>query len=81
MRLSLALSVVFLALTACGSDSKKHRDVSNENYSYDYDVNGCKTGEHDFPSKEAYCKGLVDEELNHGCAFELREKTFANECR
>ena len=65
--------LITLGLSACGGKS--------ENMSYEYTVNGCETGKHEFDSKEAYCAALKDDALNHGCASSLRQETFTNNCK
>jgi hypothetical protein len=68
---SISWLVLVLAASACG-DSKK--------FTYDYNVNGCKTGEQTFDSKEAYCAGLKNDALNNGCAASMRQQTFQADC-
>ena len=69
-------------LTACGDDGGKSFNVekNDEKYRYSFDENGCKTGDHSFKSKSAYCDGLKDEGLNNGCAYRTRMATYQNEC-
>ncbi len=43
-------------------------------YTYQYIVNGCDTGRQTFTSKEAYCAGLANEQLNNNCAADLRRQ-------
>ena len=73
-----------LGLVGCGSDSGGDNGlvVSNESQSlsYDFTVNGCKTGKHTFSSVEAYCAGLENESLNNGCARQIRCETFKARC-
>lgn len=65
--------VVALALSACG-------DANSENFQYEYEVNGCKTGAHSFDSKQSYCEGLKDDSLNNGCAYSIRKEEFRRQC-
>lgn len=53
---------------------------NSEEFSYEFDVNGCSTGKHTFNSRDAYCKALADEALNNGCAYSLRKQTFEANC-
>ncbi len=80
----ILFSVVFAVQASCGSieagsGSIEHEDKS-ESYSYEYEVNGCKTGKHNFSSKKDYCAALLNEELNKGCAFRLRTQKHKQEC-
>lgn len=55
--------------------------------SYQYNENGCDTGEHVFTGASEYsvqnqlCSALRNEALNHGCAREKRQSEFADECQ
>ncbi|MCX6119571.1 MAG: hypothetical protein NT027_18700 [Proteobacteria bacterium] len=64
-----------------GSDSPEDigGDV-NSSYTYNFDENGCKTGEHEFSSKSSYCEGLLNESLNKGCAKSTRYQTYKSNC-
>ena len=70
-------STTFL-LAACGN--KEDEEKKNASYKYSYEYNGCKTEEHSFEGKDAYCAGLKNDELNHFCAWELRKQTYEQEC-
>lgn len=72
-----ALFFSALALTACGS---KDEDSENTNYKYSYEYNGCKTEEHTFDGKDAYCAGLKNDELNHYCAYDMRKEAYEKAC-
>lgn len=52
----------------------------NENYSYKYDYGHCTTENHFFTSKEAYCKALINEELNNYCALDQRQNDVQTHC-
>jgi hypothetical protein len=63
--------VLFLILmSGCGSSD----------LSYNLTENGCSTGEQSFSSREDYCKGLQNKELNHDCAYTLRRNNFKANC-
>jgi hypothetical protein len=47
-----------------------------ETLRYNYNDNGCTTGEQSFPTRAALCAGLRDEELNNNCARRLRLQEF-----
>jgi hypothetical protein len=53
--------------------------------SYSYKVNSCSTGFHYISSsnselgKKAYCKSLLNDDLNANCARSKREETFATD--
>jgi hypothetical protein len=68
----LATSLLFLA--ACGSDNDIH--AGSESLSYSFDLNGCKTGQQTFDSKDAMCAGLKDDARNNGCAYSMRKDEF-----
>ena len=61
--------------------TSKKIEKKNENYSYDYTENGCKTGAHSFSDLGSYCKALQDEELNKGCAGKMRKDAFSTQCQ
>ena len=69
-KFAMGLLFVAVALLGCGEDK----------FTYSYEVNGCKTGEHSFKTKEEYCKALQDNALNNNCALSTRQSTFKNEC-
>ena len=69
MKKIYGLMLVSFNLVACGS-------VDLKDYSYDYTVNGCATGNHHFSSVEELCKGLQDDKLNNDCAYGFREQKF-----
>jgi hypothetical protein len=62
-------------LTACQPASNNAKKLS-----YQYNSNSCDTGAHSFNSLAEYCTGLIDEELNNGCAFDMRLNEFQNIC-
>jgi hypothetical protein len=87
MKLGIMWSLGFMlwgALSSCGhlgvdskADSKKtENNVKQENYKYDIDDNGCKTGEQKFTSKKELCEGLRDHARNNYCALRLRKNYF-----
>ena len=82
----MQLSVLSLCVAvAAGGCSKNKEDGSSstesktESLTYEYELNGCKTGSHTFSSKAEFCKGLQDQKLNKGCALSLREQTFKSD--
>jgi hypothetical protein len=69
MRLGIILvSAAALVVVACSVKSEDNR----QSYSYDFTINGCKTGHHEFGSVSELCAGLADETRNHGCAYNSR---------
>jgi hypothetical protein len=54
-------------------------ETKSEEFTYSYNINGCKTVQ-TFKSQAEYCRGLRDEDLNHGCAQEVREAAFRSKC-
>ncbi len=77
MTLILLTSALAL-LSACDSSSSPSKD--NHTLSYEFESNGCNTGSHTFNSLAAYCDGLRNDELNKGCAYDLRANAYANRC-
>ena len=73
-----------LTTVACSGSVDGSADLelseNSESYSYDYNINGCKTGEHSFNSRRDYCLGLADDSLNNYCAGDLRCRVFKQEC-
>ena len=83
MRFLALFALVFAA--GCGGDTNVNfgdKDSNkNESYSYQFNENGCDTGKQSFGSKDAYCAGLANEQLNKGCAPMLRQQMRERECR
>jgi hypothetical protein len=65
-------------IVGCGKEESSK--ASSVSYSYDFNQNGCPTGQHTFDSKSAYCAGLKNEDLNNGCAYSTRYQTYKAEC-
>ena len=63
-----------LTLIHCGSEK-------SESFSYDYEVNGCKTGKHSFDSKEALFRTLKSNSQFNYCAYQFRKIRYENECQ
>ncbi len=64
-----------------GIDGDTTQRTSSEEYSYSFTYNGCPTGKQTFPSQQAMCDGLRDENLNQSCARQLRKQYFeSNGC-
>lgn len=89
------LSIFALSLAACSEDSggRKGSSGSNQNVgtsdikdSYQFVMNGCDTGKHDFASasmeetKKQLCVALQDDQLNNSCAEPLRQDYFTKKC-
>lgn len=53
---------------------------NSEEFTYEFEENGCNTGKHTFNSRDAYCKALADHDLNNGCAYSLRKQAFEANC-
>lgn len=68
-------------LTACGLSVDHKDEKKDENYSYEFEENGCKTGKQEFSSKADYCSGLKNDGLNNGCAASLRQKAYETDCQ
>ena len=65
---------------AGGGSAGASQKSTTASYTYSLEENGCKTGEHTFSAKDAYCKGLQSASLNKNCAYSLRKMTFESEC-
>ena len=76
---NILMFIITVSLSACGS-SKTEAQNSQENLTYDYTENGCKTGSHSFSSLTDYCAGLENNQLNNGCAYDLRKSGFESRC-
>jgi len=73
----MILLLMAFGFSACGTGD----DAALTNLKYDFTYNDCKTGSHSFSSVDEYCKGLQNDELNHGCAYFLREREFKSRCQ
>jgi hypothetical protein len=49
-------------------------------YSYEFNINGCRTGFHSFKDQKNYCIALMNSVMNNVCALELRMNTFEVDC-
>lgn len=66
-----------VACSSNHSDSTPSQRVEmSESYSYQFNENGCDTDKQSFSSVADYCLGLQNENVNHGCALDLREDAF-----
>lgn len=61
---------------SCNLIHRSNDDENNESLKYEFEENGCNTGQHTFSNNGDYCAGLLDDSLNKGCARSLREKAF-----
>ena len=71
------VAVSALSLSAC----QKEENKKSESYTYNYTCNGCKTEEHSFDSKDAYCSALLNESANNSCCRNMREDVYAQQCK
>ena len=81
----LIFALLAIGSAACGSSSSSPNGapdtgVENQELTYQYNLNGCDTGSHQFPSLAAYCAGLESSSLNKGCALSMREQFFQQKC-
>lgn len=87
MKRIISIGSLFFAsgilFVACGTNQAEEEHIRSqggvvsESYSYQFSENGCDTSKQSFSSMAAYCNGLADSSLNHGCALELRRQAFA----
>ncbi len=68
----IGIGVVVL-ISGCGTPE--------QTYSYDFTVNDCKTGKHEFGNLQDYCNALKNDDLNQGCASSLRNIEFELRCK
>lgn len=59
-----------LLLAGCGKAEE------TEIFRYQFEENGCNTGEHTADSQAQYCTNLKDEALNKFCARNLRKEAY-----
>lgn len=78
-RNSHLLVLTFLGFAGCGVAGSGDKVFSSESLSYDFTYNNCATGKHEFGSHDELCAGLKNEELNHSCAYDMREKFFKDQ--
>jgi hypothetical protein len=87
--LKVTLALLALAfLASCGKDSSNEIDesVSKVKMRYQFIVNGCDTGEHQFEGSDPawvlqqLCSALQDDRLNRHCAYSTRSKYYASRC-
>lgn len=77
--LVVSMLVVMSQLIGCGSSS-------NYKDSYQFALNGCDTGTHEFTGdnaddvKKQVCNALKDATLNKGCAEDQRHQAFQSKC-
>lgn len=81
LRLDLSYAVaIVMCLTIFLSCGIKPASPKAE-YSYQWQKGDCPTGKHTFSSKDEYCRALLDESLNAGCAKEEREADYKENCQ
>jgi len=74
------ITLGFLALTLAIGAAGCGASASSDNLSYQYSENGCDTGSHSFSSKSDYCAALQNDALNNGCAGDLRQGDYKQNC-
>jgi transposase-like protein len=55
-------------------------NVKTDSLSFEFEINGCKTGKHVFNSRDELCKGLQNNTLNNNCAVDMRADFFQTNC-
>ncbi len=71
----IGVALVVGLITVSGCSKKKSAVAQSPKYSYAVNSESCKT-QHSATTKEELCEALRDEELNKGCATQLREQKF-----
>ena len=80
MRLSFKfILILFLLITTACNQLMDYAD-ENGAYSYNFNVNGCNTGEQNFSTREAMCNALTNDSLNNNCAENERYTKFLSDC-
>lgn len=79
-------TVALLALGAvtaigCSVEVKHDHRESDASYSYALNDNGCDTGKRSFSDHDAYCRTLLDDGANSGCAHDMRQQLWNKDCR
>lgn len=75
----LTACLLLLSLSACAKKDKSTKQ-------YHLISNGCDTGEHSFEAdneedaQKQMCEALRDDQVNGGCAADLRQERFKDEC-
>ena len=76
----IMMTTLIVAVVACEKKENKKSEIHTENYSYQFKYNQCDTEKHEFTSMNELCVALQDEELNQGCAQNLRANHFKENC-
>ncbi len=80
MRLSFIFTLLSLVLMTVSCNQLMNYAEEKSAYSYDFNVNGCATGEKNFSSLEAMCDALTNDSLNNNCAENERYTKFLSDC-
>ncbi len=79
----LMTGLIAMVLPSCGATPADEGslgraliETKKESYTYEFELNGCNTGRHQFLSKNAMCEGLKSQSLNNYCAVSMRERHF-----
>lgn len=79
--LTLILIMGTIHISCSSVSGGKHKgDANSTTLRYQYKENGCDTGIQVFKSREALCRGLLDDALNKGCAMSLRVQHYKRSC-
>lgn len=87
----VAISLFAGGMVACsnggtGSGAKSSAVSQVHKESYQFVENGCDTSKHDFSSSDAddvnkqLCNALQDDDLNNGCAADMRQQLYEQKC-
>lgn len=71
--------VLFLFVTTACNQVMDYADEKSA-YSYDFNVNGCATGEKNFSTRAEMCSALNNDLLNNNCAENERYTKFLSDC-
>lgn len=80
LRLVGVIAVVAISATGCGNNVEIKKSGDGQTTEYKFELTGCSTGTQKFNSKKEMCAGLVNDELNSGCALEMRYEYFQSHC-
>ncbi len=80
MRISYIFTLVLFLFSTAACNQLLDYSEEKSAYSYDFNVNGCATGEKNFSSREAMCDALTNDSLNNNCAENERYTKFLSDC-
>ena len=80
MRFGFIFTLLSLVLMTVSCNQLMNYAEEKSAYSYDFNVNGCATGEKSFSTREAMCDALTNDLANNNCAENERYTKFLSDC-